>query len=63
MLVLFLVLIIAPLIVRNMDIALPTIPMDLMQPLDKHNNDTMTSYTGAGLKNGMKPVASPSSYL
>ncbi|PTU18173.1 hypothetical protein P175DRAFT_0504075 [Aspergillus ochraceoroseus IBT 24754] len=52
MLVLFLVLLIAPLIARNMSISLPTIPMDLMQPLDANNNDTTTDYTGAGLPKG-----------
>ncbi|KAL4977440.1 1,3-beta-glucan synthase component-domain-containing protein [Aspergillus desertorum] len=65
MLILFLVLLIAPLIARNQDLKLSMsgILLELMQPLDSNNNDTMTSYTGAGVPKGMEPIASPSSYL
>lgn len=63
MFVLFLVLLIAPLVVRTMNLDLSLDVMNLLQPLDKDNNDTMTSYTGSGLPDGYKPVASPSSYL
>lgn len=54
MLVLFLVLLIAPLIARNMNILknFKSFPMDLLQPLDVDNNDTTTYYTGAGLPAG-----------
>ncbi|KAL4934026.1 1,3-beta-glucan synthase component-domain-containing protein [Aspergillus undulatus] len=64
MLVLFLVLLIAPLIVRTMDIGIDesSFPLSLIQPLDKENNDTITSYTGSGVPKGMEPVASPGSY-
>jgi 1,3-beta-glucan synthase len=65
MLILFLVLLIAPLIARNQDLKLNMsgILLELMQPLDSNNNDTMTSYTGSGVPKGMEPIASPSSYL
>ncbi|RDW94034.1 1,3-beta-glucan synthase [Aspergillus mulundensis] len=66
MLILFLVLVIAPLIVRNMDMNIDLgtgILSELLQPIDKDNNDTITSYTGSGLPQGFKPVASPSAYL
>ena len=64
MLVLFLVLLIAPLVVRNLDIGIDdsTLPLNIMQPLDKNNNDTITSYTGSGVPKGMEPVASPGTY-
>lgn len=68
MLVLFIVLLIAPLIARNVagiqldDLMGDGILKDLLQPLDKDNNDTMSSYTGSGIPNGMKPVASPGTY-
>jgi 1,3-beta-glucan synthase len=61
MLVLFLVLLIAPLIARNVidEATLPKIPLTLLQPIDSKNNDTMSSYTGSGLGKGFEPVASP----
>jgi 1,3-beta-glucan synthase len=61
MLVLFLVLLIAPLIARNVidQDTLPEIPLTLLQPIDSDNNDTMSSYTGSGLGKGFEPVASP----
>jgi 1,3-beta-glucan synthase len=61
MLVLFLVLLIAPLIARNVidQDKLPDIPLTLLQPIDSDNNDTMSSYTGSGLGKGFQPVASP----
>lgn len=69
MLVLFLVLLIAPLIARNLgvvnldDIAGSNdLLKELLQPLDKNNNDTMSSYTGSGIPKGMEPVASPGTY-
>jgi 1,3-beta-glucan synthase len=54
MLVIFVVLIAAPLVVRKLNIDLPTIPDSLMQPLDagEAHNDTHTYYTGSGLPNG-----------
>ncbi|KAL2829004.1 1,3-beta-glucan synthase component-domain-containing protein [Aspergillus cavernicola] len=64
MLVLFLILLVAPLIARNLDgLTLPTtFTMDLLQPLDSNNNDTISSYTGSGVPKGMEPVASPGNY-
>lgn len=68
MLVLFIVLLIAPLIARNVagikldDLMGDGILKDLLQPLDKDNNDTMSSYTGSGIPKGMEPVASPGTY-
>jgi len=68
MLVLFIVLLIAPLIARNVagikldDLMTSDILKDLLQPLDKDNNDTMSSYTGSGIPKGMEPVASPGTY-
>lgn len=54
MLVLFVVLVVAPLVVRRLHISLPSIPQDLMQPLDtgSEHNDTHTYYTGSGLPAG-----------
>lgn len=54
MLILFVVLVVAPLVVRNLNIKLPTIPQNLMQPLDAGSlhNDTHTYYTGSGLPPG-----------
>lgn len=68
MLVLFIVLLIAPLIARNVagikldDLMGDGILKDLLQPLDSDNNDTMSSYTGSGIPKGMEPVASPGTY-
>lgn len=54
MLVVFVVLVVAPLVVRKLNIKLPTIPDSLMQPLDagEAHNDTHTYYTGSGLPAG-----------
>ncbi|KUL92169.1 hypothetical protein ZTR_02505 [Talaromyces verruculosus] len=54
MLILFVVLVVAPLVVRRLNISLPSIPQDLMQPLDSgsEHNDTHTYYTGSGLPAG-----------
>jgi 1,3-beta-glucan synthase len=54
MLILFVVLVVAPLVVRRLNITLPTIPENLMQPLDggSTHNDTQTYYTGSGLPAG-----------
>lgn len=55
MLVLFLVLIIAPLVARTIKgLNLPEVPMQLLQPLDANNNDTVASYTGSHLPLGFK---------
>ena len=55
MLVLFLVLIIAPLVARTIkSLSLPDVPMQLLQPLDANNNDTVASYTGSNLPKGFK---------
>ena len=58
MLVLFLVLIIGPVIVRNYISGLPTIPLDLMQPTGQDNNDTTSSQTGSALIGGGGAAAS-----
>lgn len=54
MLILFLVLVVAPLVVRRLNFAIPSIPQNLMQPLDagSAHNDTHTYYTGSGLPPG-----------
>lgn len=49
MLVVFLVLIIGPVIVRNYIHSLPSIPLNLMQPTGQNNNDTSNQPTGNGL--------------
>ena len=49
MLVVFLVLIIGPVIVRNYIHSLPSIPLNLMQPTGQNNNDTSNQATGNGL--------------
>jgi len=49
MLVVFLVLIIGPVIVRNYIHSLPSIPLNLMQPTGQNNNDTSNKETGNGL--------------
>src|ERR1700716_3659845 len=54
MLVLFVVLIAAPLVVRRLNINIPTLPMFLMQPSNQNNNDTSTSITGSHLPQGMQ---------
>jgi 1,3-beta-glucan synthase len=49
MLIVFLVLIIGPVIVRNYIHSLPSIPLNLMQPTGQNNNDTSNKATGNGL--------------
>jgi 1,3-beta-glucan synthase len=49
MLVVFLVLLIGPVIVRNYIHSLPSIPLNLMQPTGQNNNDTSNKATGNGL--------------
>lgn len=49
MLVVFLVLIIGPVIVRNYIHSLPSIPLNLMQPTGQNNNDTSNQATGNGI--------------
>jgi 1,3-beta-glucan synthase len=49
MLVVFLVLIIGPVIVRNYIHSLPSIPLNLMQPTGQNNNDTSNKATGNGI--------------
>jgi 1,3-beta-glucan synthase len=49
MLVVFLVLIVGPVIVRNYIKSLPTIPLQLLQPTGQNNNDTSNKATGNGL--------------
>lgn len=66
MLVLFLVLLIAPLVVRKMGIIkqkmIEDFPVSLLQPLDGGgaNNDTTGKYTGSGLPNGFSAWVPPS---
>ncbi|KAL3479524.1 1,3-beta-glucan synthase catalytic subunit FksP [Aspergillus californicus] len=63
MFVIFIVLIVAPVIVNKLDLVeINDFPMQLLQPLDKDNNDTISSYTGSGVPKGMEPVASPGNY-
>ena len=52
MLIVFLVLIIGPVVVRNYIHGLPSIPLNLMQPTGQNNNDTSNKATGNGL-NGL----------
>ncbi|PKX95074.1 1,3-beta-glucan synthase [Aspergillus novofumigatus IBT 16806] len=62
MLILFLILLIAPLVVRSMGLVkAPNLPFNLLQPLDKDNNDTMVTYTGNNIPAGFEPVESASS--
>lgn len=62
MLVLFLVLLVAPLVARDMNVASSLkdlgIPMRLLQPLDPNNNDTAAFYTGNGVPKGFRPISS-----
>lgn len=57
LLIVFVVLIAAPLVVRRLNMSLPSIPMDLMQPINQDNNDTTSKYTGNNLPGGMKADA------
>ena len=58
MLIIFLVLIIGPVIVRNYINSLPSIPFQLMQPTGQDNNDTSNSQTGTALIGGGGAAAS-----
>jgi 1,3-beta-glucan synthase len=49
MFVLFLVLVIGPVIVRNFIAINLSIPLELMQPTGQNNNDTSNSATGSSL--------------
>lgn len=64
MLVLFVVLLAAPLIVRNMNLAesitTKFTTMQLMQPINQDNNDTTSVYTGNNLPGGKNAAATPS---
>ncbi|KAK4942493.1 1,3-beta-D-glucan synthase [Elasticomyces elasticus] len=51
MLILFVVLIIGPVIVRNYITDLPKIPLQLIQPTGQNNNDTSGAITGSALHN------------
>lgn len=51
LLILFIVLIVGPVIVRNYITNLPTIPLDLVQPTGQNNNDTSSQITGSALHN------------
>lgn len=57
LLIVFVVLIAAPLVVRRLNMSLPSIPRDLMQPINQDNNDTTSKYTGNNLPGGMKADA------
>lgn len=46
MLAIFVALIVGPLVARNFLKDLPSIPLDLMQPINQDNNDTTTEETG-----------------
>lgn len=52
MLILFIVVIAAPLVIRRMNMNFNFNIMDLMQPLDSDNNDTASTYTGSHLPPG-----------
>jgi 1,3-beta-glucan synthase len=54
MLVVFVALIAAPLVVRRLKINLPSIPMNLLQPVNQDNNDTSSILTGSDLPGNMK---------
>jgi 1,3-beta-glucan synthase len=54
MLVVFVGLIAAPLVVRRLNIKLPSIPMSLLQPVNQDNNDTSSILTGSDLPGNMK---------
>jgi predicted PurR-regulated permease PerM len=48
---LFVILLIGPVIVRNLNISLPSIPFELMQPTGQDNNDTSATITGSTIVN------------
>ena len=52
MLIIFLVLVVGPVIVRQYINSLPSIPLQLMQPTGQDNNDTSNSQTGTALIGG-----------
>lgn len=58
MLIVFVALIAAPLVVRRLNIDLPDIPFDLMQPVNQDNNDTSSILTGNNLPGGKTGASS-----
>ena len=56
LLILFIVLLAAPLVIRRLHVFNPTSLglMDLVQPLDSNNNDTAPTFTGSHLPKGFK---------
>ena len=52
MFIIFLCLIVGPIVASKFMGTLPSIPMDLLQPTGKDNNDTSSSATGSAL-NGL----------
>lgn len=60
MLILFIALIAAPCVVGHMDIDLPDIPQNLLQPKGQNNNDTRTTETGTHLQKLHHSTASSS---
>ena len=52
MFIIFLCLIVGPIVASKFMGQLPSIPMDLLQPTGKDNNDTSSSATGSAL-NGL----------
>ena len=58
MLIVFVALIAAPLVVRRLNIDLPDIPFDLMQPVNQDNNDTSSILTGNNLSGGKTGASS-----
>jgi len=61
MLIVFVILIIGPVIVRNYISNLPSIPLELMQPTGQDNNDTSNSQTGTALVGGVAATGGGSS--
>lgn len=60
MLLLFLILLVVPLVLRDMGmhpLKNVDIPLGLLQPLDKNNNNTITRYTGNNLPEGLTPIS------
>lgn len=57
MLIVFIVLVIGPVIVRNYITNLPSIPLELLQPTGQDNNDTSNSATGTALVPGLVATA------
>jgi 1,3-beta-glucan synthase len=57
MLIVFVALIAGPLVVRRLNINLPTIPDDLLQPINQDNNDTTSLLTGSNLPGNEKAAS------